>query len=151
VAIFLKIFWSGVCLVILLSVAFATSTYAAYNTSKSVSSSGKVSTINVSVYKDSACTQAATDIDWGTLTPGSSTTYTLYIKNAGSAAETLSMSTSGWSPSTASQYITITWNRDNALLNANQVVQATLTVTVSSSITSDLTTFSNLITITGTM
>jgi len=138
-------------LTLLLSAAFAATTYAVYNTSKSLPSTGRISTINLSVYRDSGCTQTATDIDWGTLTPGTSATYTLYIKNAGNTAETLSMSTSDWSPSTAAAYITITWNRENSTLNANQVLQATLTITVSSSIASNITTFSNLITITGTI
>jgi hypothetical protein len=146
----LKIFWAGLCAAILLG-AVATGTYGVLNSSKTISSSGTVSTINVEVYLDSACTQTATNINWGNLSPGTSATYTLYIKNSGNTAETLSISTSSWSPQTASQYITITWNRNNAVLGANQVVEATLTLTVSSTIDSSITAFSNSITISGTM
>ena len=146
----MKIFWAGLCAAILLG-AVATGTYGVLNSSKTISSSGSVSTINVEVYSDSACTQAATNINWGNLSPGTSATYTLYIKNSGNTAETLSMSTSSWSPQTASQYIAISWNRNNAVLGANQVVQATLTLTVSSSIDNSITAFSNSITISGTM
>ncbi|MGD6807272.1 MAG: hypothetical protein ACQCN4_09985 [Candidatus Bathyarchaeia archaeon] len=147
----MKIIWSGFCLVILLSATFAATSYGVFYTNQSVQSTGTVSTINVSVYKDNACTQTVTAIDWGTLTPGTSATYILYIKNSGSASETLSISTSDWSPSAAAQYITITWNRENTVLNANQVVQATVTLTVSAGIPSSITSFSNHITITGTM
>ncbi len=146
----LKIFWAGLCAAILLG-AVATGTYGVLNSSKTISSSGTVSTINVEVYLDSACTQTATNINWGNLSPGTSATYTLYIKNSGNSAETLSLSTSNWSPQTASQYITISWNRNNAVLDANQVVQATLTLIVSSSIDNSITAFSNSITISGTM
>jgi hypothetical protein len=139
------------CIVVLLSAVFVLSAYAALNSSKTVLSSGRISTVNVGVYKDSACTQTATSIDWGNLTAGSSTNFTLYIKNLGTSRETLSLTTNGWSPSTASQYLTITWDQNNVALNSNQVVKANLTLNVSASIDSSITTFSNNITITGTM
>jgi hypothetical protein len=109
----------------------ATTVYAAVSSSKTVSSSGKVVTINLAVYSDSACTQPVSAINWGSLQPGGNTTYNVWIKNTGTAQVTLSMTTSGWSPSSASQSLTLTWNRNNAALTANQVVNATLTLIVS--------------------
>ncbi|MCL5877649.1 MAG: hypothetical protein M1540_07550 [Candidatus Bathyarchaeota archaeon] len=146
----MKVFWAGLCTAILLG-AVATGTYGVLNITKTISSSGTVSTINVEVYSDSACTQTATNINWGNLSPGTSATYTLYIKNTGNTAETLSMATNNWSPQTVSQYITITWNRNNAVLEANQMLQATLTLTVSSFIDNSITAFSNQIIISGTI
>jgi hypothetical protein len=60
------------------------------------------------------------------------------------------MNTSNWTPTNAAQYITITWDQNNTSIAASQVVKATLTLTVSASIDSSITTFSNSITIAGT-
>jgi hypothetical protein len=137
--------------IIFLCLIMGTGAYAVLYANKIVLSTGRITTVNVGVYRDSAATQAVTSIDWGNLTAGSSTTYTLYIKNTGNTRETLSMATSVWTPTTASQYITITWDRTNAALNQNDVVLATLTLTVAANIDTSITTFSNNITITGTL
>jgi hypothetical protein len=136
--------------IILSLIIMAAGTYAVLLVSRTVPSTGRITTINVGVYRNSEATQALTSIDWGNLTAGTSTNYTCYIKNTGNIQETLSMSTSGWTPATASQYITITWDRTGTTLNPNQVISATLTLTVSASIDTSITTFSNNITITGT-
>ena len=136
--------------VFLISILAATA-YGVISSSKTVVTSGKITTVNVGVYKDSACTQAATSIDWGNLTAGTSANYTLYVKNIGNAKETLSMTTNGWSPSAASQYITVTWNLNGVAVNANQVSKATLTLTVSPDTAGSITTFSNNIVVTGTI
>jgi hypothetical protein len=115
-----------------------------------VPSSGTVSAVNVGVYTDSACNNNCTNIPWGTLAPGNSATYTVYIKNTGNLPVTLSMATSDWSPTAANGPITLTWNRQNYNLNAGASVSAILTLTVSSSISSSITNFSFNITITGT-
>jgi hypothetical protein len=73
----------------------------------------------------------------------------VYVKNTGNAAVTLNMTTSAWSPSSASSYITLTWNQTGTVLQAGGVVTAGLTLTVSSSI-SGITSFSFNITISGT-
>jgi hypothetical protein len=125
-------------------------TYAALMVSKVVLSTGRVTTVNVDVYGDSAATQPVSSIDWGNLSPGASTRHTVYIKNIGTVQETLSMSTSGWTPAAAAQYITITWDRANTALSPNDVITATLTLTVAANIDTSISTFSNNITITGT-
>jgi archaellum component FlaG (FlaF/FlaG flagellin family) len=136
---------------VLLATVCAAGTLGILSYRTTVATSGKISTINVSVYKDSACTQATTAIDWGTITPGASTTYTLYLKNTGNTKETLSLTTNSWSPTSAQQYLTITWDQDNAILNADQTVKATLTLNVASNIDNSITAFSNNIVLTGTM
>jgi hypothetical protein len=73
----------------------------------------------------------------------------MYVKNTGDVSETLNMTVSGWSPSSASSYIKLTWNQEKSVLTADQIVAAVLTLSVSSSI-SNVTSFSFSITITGT-
>ena len=55
-------------------------------TTATVSSSGVISTANLGIYSDSACTQRITSINWGNLSPSSSVTRTVYIKNTGNTA-----------------------------------------------------------------
>jgi hypothetical protein len=103
--------------------------------------------IGVGIYWNSACTNQTSSINWGLLDPGSNKTVTLYIKNEGNTAATLSKTTQDWNPSTASNYITLNWNYGGQTLNVNQVLQVKLTLVVSATI-SGITSFSFNITIT---
>jgi len=114
-----------------------------------VQNTGTVTAVGVGVYSNSACTSNLTSINWGTLTPGSTVSKTIYIRNEGNKRLTLSMTTGNWNPQAASNYITLAWNRGGTILEAGQIVSATLTLSVSSSI-SGVTSFSFEITITGT-
>jgi uncharacterized repeat protein (TIGR01451 family) len=116
---------------------------------RTVSNSGSVTAVGVGVYSDSACTTALSAISWGTVNPGDVKTYTIYVKNTGTVPVTLNMTVGNWNPSSASSYITLTWNQEKVVLPAGQVVTAVLTLSVSSSV-SGVTSFSFDITITGT-
>jgi hypothetical protein len=117
--------------------------------SQTIPSGGTITAVNVGVYSNSACTTNCTSIDWGTLSPGGSTTKTIYVKNTGTIPVTLSMAPANWSPSNANNYLTVTWNRANYALAAGASVSAILTLTASSSAGS-LTNFSFDVVITGT-
>jgi hypothetical protein len=90
-----------------------------------------------------------TSISWGLLAPGQQGSYTIYVKNTGTVAETLSKSTGDWNPASASNYLTFGWNRDGYVLNAGTTVSAVLTLSVASNV-AGITNFSFNITITGT-
>jgi hypothetical protein len=128
-------------------ISIVVSAFGALTTTQKVSSTGSISAIGVGIYSDNACTTPLTSISWGTLNPGSSINYTIYLENTGNIPVTLSMTTSNWNPSSASSYMTVTWNRGGYALPAGTVVQAVLALTVSSSIT-NITSFSVDITIT---
>lgn len=115
----------------------------------SLNSSGSLKTINIKAYSDSGCTTPLTSINWGTVEAGQTVSRTLYLKNEGTATVTVLMSVSGWNPSGASAYINIAWNREGATITVGQVVQATITCSVSSG-ASGISTFSVNIVITGT-
>jgi hypothetical protein len=117
--------------------------------SRTISSTGNVTAVGVGVYSDSSCTTALSTINWGTQSPGATTTYTIYVRNEGNVAVTLGMTTANWNPSSASSYISLSWNKQGTVLSAGSVVQAVLTLSVSSSV-SGVTSFSFDITITGT-
>jgi len=122
---------------------------AALSASRTLPLNGTITTVNVEAYTDSACTTPCTALNVGTVSPGSTVTQTIYIKNTGNVQVTLTMATSNWNPTTASSYLTLSWNRQNTNLNAGASVSATLTLTVASN-TGSLTTFSCSVTITGT-
>jgi hypothetical protein len=113
--------------------------------------SANVKNIGVGVYWNKACTNKTTSINWGSLDPGGSKTFNVYIKNEGTIKESLSMATGNWSNPTAPTYITVTWNCTGYQLSNGAIVGALLTLTVSQSIVgTGITTFSFYMTITGT-
>jgi hypothetical protein len=122
---------------------------AALSDSTTIPVDGTINTVNVEAYSDSSCTQPVTTISLGNVSPGSSVSETIYIKNSGTVPVTLTMDSSGWSPAEASSYLTLSWDRHNHVLGADASVSATLTLTAESD-TGSLTTFSCSMTITGT-
>lgn len=110
---------------------------------------GTVSPVNVGVYSNSDCTNNCTSISAGTLEPGKSKTFTVYIKNTGTVPVTLSIVTSGWNPSAAKGPI-LTRNREEYSLEAGESVSATLALVVSSSMSSSISSFSFNLTVVGT-
>jgi hypothetical protein len=124
-------------------------TYGLLSGSRTVTSQGTINAIAVGVYGEAACINPVSAVDWGELDPGATMDVTVYIRNEGTVPMTLSMTTDEWVPSEAAADLTLSWNREGSQVNPQAVVQATLTLAVSSSI-SDVTDFSFEITITGT-
>jgi archaellum component FlaG (FlaF/FlaG flagellin family) len=128
---------------------FLTLVTAGLITTQTIPSNGTVSAANVGVYTDNQYTQNCTNINWGTLTPNSTTNKTIYIKNTGTVPITLTMTTENWTPTTATDHLTLTWNQQNTILNPDETTPAELTLTVNPD-TDDLTNFNFNILITGT-
>ena len=99
-----------------------------------IQNAGTIKAVGVGVYWDSSCTNETTSIPWGMLDPGSNKTFTVYIRNEGNTAESLSLNTENWNPTNAQNYITLSWNYDGTVLSPDQVVEVNLTLSVSSSI-----------------
>jgi hypothetical protein len=138
----------AVIALIITALALAVTT-AAILSNQTVPLNGTINAVNLGVYSDSGCTQAATALNVGALNPGATTNQTVYIKNTGNVPETLTMTAANWNPTNASSSLTLTWNRQNTVLNAGTSIQATLTLTAASN-TGTLTTFSCDVTLTGT-
>ncbi|MEM2110386.1 MAG: hypothetical protein QXX08_00710 [Candidatus Bathyarchaeia archaeon] len=147
-----KIYYAGLVVSAVLLVAVATpQIFGLLSDSLNLSSTGSVKTVNISAY-DSDGVTPLTSFSWGLIEAGGSATKTIYLKNEGTATVRVSMqiNSASWNPSTAKNYITITWNREGQTIAASQSLQATLTCSVSSSIPSSITSFSVEIIITGT-
>jgi hypothetical protein len=135
--------------ILIVAIMITLSTLGLLSISQTIPSSGTISSINVAVYSDSACTIPQSTISWGLISPGTTITKTIYIKNEGNIPMTLSMRTANWVPSNANNSITLTWNQEGTNLNPDQSTAATLTLRVDQSI-SQITSFSMSIIITGT-
>jgi len=131
------------------SVVAATSVMALLTTQKTLSGTGTIKAVGIGVYWDLPCTNATSSLNFGLLEPGGSKNFTLYLKNNGNSPLTLSMTTQNWNPSTASSFMTLTWNREGQQISPNQVIQFVITLSVSPSVTG-ISSFSFDIIITGT-
>jgi len=120
-----------------------------YQASSTISSVGTFKAIGIGVYWDDYSTRSVNALDWGLLSPGSQKSFTVYVSNEGALPLTLTISTSNWNPSTASNYLTLTWNYNGRTLDADTTVPVTITLTVSSGI-SGINTFNFDITAVGT-
>jgi len=121
----------------------------AVQTNRKVSNVGAVKAIGVGIYWDQSCTNTVTSIDWEIIEPGSTVNKTCYIRNQGNSASTLSLQTSNWNPSDASDYISLIWDYGGQPVSPDEVVRVTLTLSVLSSI-QNITDFSFDITISAT-
>jgi len=116
---------------------------------QTIPSSGTVTTVNVGVYLDEQCTQNCTSINWGGVYPDDAINRTVYVKNTGAVPITLSITDGNWDPIDASDYLTLTWDKQGEVLEVDNSVPANLTLSVASD-TGDLTAFNFNIIITGT-
>jgi hypothetical protein len=146
----LEKFTAGTIIVIIGAAIILTVTTAGLlSVNQTIPTSGTVTTVNVGVYQELDCTNNLTSLDWGTLSPGDTVTKNIYVKNTGDRRLTLSMTKTNWNPAHANGHLTLKWNKENNVLNVDQVATATLTLSVSESI-SGIDSFSVDIVITGT-
>ncbi len=66
--------------------------------------------------------------------PGSINNVTVYVRNEGNVAATISLTTENWNPANASDYLTLGWNYDGRQLSPQEVIAAILTLTVCPSV-----------------
>jgi len=131
----LALFCAAICVVALTVVATAL-----LSDSASIDFSGVITTVDIRA--------SISSIEWGALDPDETATTTFTLYNDGNVPLTLSMSLGNWNPTIAGDYITVSWNRENVVVNAGQNTVATLTIHIASDV-AGFTSFSNEIVITG--
>ena len=121
---------------ILIMVLVSTSpfTFGLLSDQRIMNSSGIVAGVNLDVYADSAGTTLLTRVDWGLLYPSDTITQELYIRNTGNQATTLQLETANWSPSQASAYLTLSWDYGNELVQPDETIRVTLSLTLASDV-----------------
>jgi len=97
----------------------------------SIGNQGTVKATGVGVYLDPSCNNATSLIDWGIIEPNSAKNITLYIRNEGNIAVTLLLSADNWAPLNASNYMTLSWDYAGQPIDPQDVVQITLTLSIS--------------------
>jgi hypothetical protein len=126
----------GVIMVLCVAVGYAVVT------SLTVHQSGRVQMVKA--YWDSNCTNPFNAVDWGDVFPDSVMVRSFFMKNMGSIACNVSMSTSNWLPAGAGSYIKTSWNRENEIISGETVLECTLSLTVFANISmSDIGAFSS--------
>jgi len=135
--------------VAVMAVTAAILAYGVLSANKTIPNQGNVNAVGVGVYWESSCNTNVSTIDWQYLAPGASRNVTVYVRNNGNVPMTLGMTTSSWSPLSASNYIALVWNREGNQVGEGGVVETVLTLSVSPDI-ANITSFSFDITITGT-
>lgn len=135
--------------VYILSLCLIGQVMSAVQTNRTISNVGTLKAIGVGVYWDQACTNAVDSINWGTIEPGSTVNKICYIRNEGNSVSTLSLQTSNWNPTEASNYMSLSWDYGGQSMDPDEVVRVTFTLSVSSTI-QDITSFSFDITISST-
>ena len=118
----------------------------AYQNARTIPTSGEIKVFGVGIFWDAACDNRVTALDWGLAEPGLTTNVTIYIRNEGNAPAILNLNTTSWDPQEAADYITLSWDYTGDTLAINQVVQVTLTLSISPDI-EGITTFAFDITI----
>ena len=101
---------------------------------KSIRSRGDIDAINVGVYSDGNCSDAVSFIEWGNIEPGSVENVSLFFRNEGTVAADLFLSTDNWSPSNASEFLTLTWDYSGQTLDLFEIIPIALTLQVSPSV-----------------
>jgi hypothetical protein len=106
-----------------------------FGSSTTVAYAGSLKGLGVGIYWDQACTNRTLSFDWGFVEAGSNNTLRVYIKNERNSAVSLWLSTSNWTPSASSGYMSLNWNYSGQVLSVNQVVPLEITLTVYPTIT----------------
>jgi len=123
-----KILLAGVTLMII-AIGATVATAALLSDQQTIHNNGSLSSsVGISVYSDSACTNLCTSIDWGTLDPGDTKSHIIFVKNTGNTTETLNLLISDWNPAEAANLMTLSWSKEGSQLQPNATVAATLTL-----------------------
>lgn len=112
-----------------------------------ISNVSAVEANGVGVYWDNNCSNEVSSIDYGALTPASTKNIILYIRNEVEEPAYFFLSTTDWNPPEAYQYLSLAWDYSGQWVEPNEMLQTTLTLSVSASI-EGISSFSHVIIIT---
>lgn len=98
-----------------------------------VPSLGTIKTLGVEAYWDENLENKTETINWGTIWPGSSKNFTVYLRSISNTETTLLLNATNWNPANISEFMNLSWNYTNTTLYPGETIQVTLTLTTSSS------------------
>ena len=104
----------------------------------SISGSGRIQLPPaLAVYADVACTLPVSELDFGTFAPGETVNRTIYLRNEGGVSGNYSLAAANWNPQVAEQFLGLSWDYAGQLVLPGSVVEVTLRLHASSSLTGD--------------
>jgi hypothetical protein len=95
-----------------------------------IDGSGSVEGVGLGVYWDPECTSVTSSLDFGLLEPGSSKSFSLYVRNEGEAPLGLSMTSENWDPANVEDYLTLTWDLEGQKFGPDEVRACMITISV---------------------
>jgi len=116
------------------SVLLVASVFAVLTIQWSMRGTGSIKGVGLGVYWDLQCTNATSSLEFGLLEPGSSKNFDLYLRNEGDLDLNLSMTSENWDPAEATNYLTLTWNREGQQISPDGVIGCVITLSVSEDI-----------------
>lgn len=122
-----------VAVVLLIACILGASVYAVVSYTATMTSTGSITGVGVSIYADAQGTINLNQINWGNIPPGGSVTASIYVKSTSNVPITLTYSTSGWSPASLAPLMTLTWNYNNATIQPGVIIKIDLTLAASTS------------------
>lgn len=115
---------------VLVASVLVAGTFAMLTIQKDIHGSGSIKGVGLGIYSDLQCTNATSSIAFGLLEAGSSKDFTLYLRNEGNADLTLNMTSKNWDPIEATEYMSLTWNREEYRISPGQVISFVITLSV---------------------
>lgn len=109
--------------------------YAAYQHFQPIRNVGTVRVIGVDVFADAELTSRLTEIPWGVMSPDESRNVTVWIQNTGNYAQKLVMWTESWNPTSAFDFISLTWDYDDSWIPVNDAILVVFTLSLDADIT----------------
>lgn len=122
-----------VVVVITIAISAITSIWLSRTINFHVPSLGTIKTLGVEAYWDKNLENKTETINWGTIWPGSSKNFTLYLRSISNIETTLNLTTANWNPASISEYMDLSWNYNGTILHPRDIIPVTLTLIVSSS------------------
>ncbi len=102
-------------------------TFAALLSPTAVKKSFAVETFYVGAYWDSECAQPVTSIEWGELTPGSTSQVNIFLRNEELSRSCFAfMNTEEWNPPEAAYYLSLDWDYNSENIGLGETVLVTL-------------------------
>ena len=108
--------------------------YGIYEGSQQIKNKGVIRVIGVQVFKEANLTSVLQEIDWGLVSPNEIKTFEAWILNTGNDQVKLLMWTQAWTPINASDWITLSWNYSETIIQPNTSIGVEFTLHVDASI-----------------
>ena len=113
---------------------------ATLNTQQTLPTSGVIAGKGLAVYLDPDGTEVATNIEWGTINPGTAAQRTVYVKNTGTVAINLNITTNTVAPINLFSMVTFASDKQGAQIQPDETIPMILNLTALT--TADPTNFS---------